>query len=272
MLGKIRRNSKQLLEAKRTSVSAAGSTPSNPPQKPSSRESLTFFHLPAEIRNVIYEDVAREASISLPLTSSKNGKKATPSGKLGIGVGSIPSLLVVSRQARREYLPLLLEFAAVKVLIKDFDFRNLIRMVLSLYNTEQKSLRMNERLTIQLLAEKCNRDSIVALRRWLENRANGLDRLPWNYSVYWKAKHQIIPTSAEVKRFEAYQRRRDVLEQNLEVLAQLDKNIHENLQFELRPVIAAFEDEVRRNPLHRDSGMDMLSTVFRSNSNPMCSA
>ena len=184
------------------------------------------------------------------MTSNKNGKKATPIGRLGFG--PIPSLLIVSRQARSEYLPVLLAFAIVKVLIKDFDFRNLIRMCGSLYTIELKTLRQNDRLAIQLVLEKCNRDSIVSLRRWLDNRASGLDRLPWSYSIFWKPKHQISSKTSEERKMDIFVMRKQLLEQNLEAIAQLHKNVGENLQFELQPVIDAYEMELRRTPVVND--------------------
>lgn len=235
MLNKIRRNSKQLLDSKRNS----GGSRSIPNPRPTTRQrKLAFFDLPAEIRNVIYEDIARQTSITVPLTTKKNGKKAEP----------IPSLLLGSRQTRQEYLPVLLEFASARVVIKEFDFRNLIRLLGSLYPGELKRLRENKHLTIQLVGEKCNRDTIVSLRRWLDNRSNGLDRLPWSYSIYWKSKHEITPGFSEDKKVSTYCRRQEILEQNLEGMALLDKNVSENLKFELRPIIAAFETELHATP------------------------
>lgn len=271
MLHKIRRSSKQLLEPKRNSVSASGGIPQPTSTHRKKHGKLTFFDLPAEIRNVIYEDIARDTVITVPLTTNKNGKKATPVGMV-LGIGPIPSLLVVSRQTRGEYLPLLLELATVKVTIKEFDFRNLIRMLGSLYITNLKALRKNERLRLQLLAEKCNKDSIVSLRRWLDSRATSLDRLPWSYSICWKSKNQIPETCTEDKVMKIQIQRRSVLEQNLEAIAQLHKNVGENLQFELQPIIAAFERELGRTPDPLDMRALNIFGDTIAHSSTMCSA
>ena len=231
MFKKLRRNGKQIVEQRRSSVAAA---PTNSEVKTLSERSLTFFDLPAEIRNVIYEDVARNMRIFVPLSMKKSGKMPL----------AIPSLLLVSRQTRHEYLPLLLEFAAIAIVVKDFDFKNLMRITSSLYRTELKALRNNARLTLQLLIERCSKESIAALRRWLVNRTEGLDRLHWHYSIAWPRHTQIVPTSTQVHRSNTFAWRRRLLNQNLEAMSQLHHNVEETLQFELQPVIAVFEREV----------------------------
>ena len=249
MLSKLRRNSKQLLETRRSNSQTASLAPTLSRQD-SKRSRCTFFDLPAELRIAIYEDVARETSISIPLRFVRKGQK--PPSTTKISRASVPSLLVVSKQSRRDFLPILLAHASVRVTIKDFEFRVLVRMLESLYIVELKALRANTRLHIQLSADKCNRDSIVSLRRWLDNRSSGLDRLPWNYRVCWGSKYAIDTAASAEKASAIKGRRREVLDHNLEAIALLHKNLGEHLQFELAPIIEAFEHERGFAPMRRD--------------------
>jgi hypothetical protein len=234
MFKSIRRNSKQLLESRRKSVPAIV-TETNPPTITPRPRKLTFFDLPAEIRNVIYEHIAEETRILVPLPQS--GKKPT---KLP---PPTPSLLLVSKQIRPEYLPLLLECASITFQVKDFDFRNLMRITSSLYSTELKALRHNSQLRIRLHLDKMRPDSLQALRRWLVNRSEHLDRLNFHYAITWPRHTQIIPTSTQVHKVNIYMQRRAVLSQNLEAMSHLHHNVEEALQFELQPLVRVLEDE-----------------------------
>lgn len=234
MLKKIRRNSKQLLESRRSnSVHTIDPEPAPPTTKSGG---LTFFDLPAEIRNAIYEDVARQAHIRIPLPSKKNSDKQP--------YQPTPSMILVSKRTRQEYTPLMLELATISIVVKDFDFHNLRRIISSLYRTELKAIRLNTHLTIHLRAEKCNKDSLSNLRRWLVNRSEGMDRLPWHYDIAWTKNTQIVPTSTQVHRINTYIQRRTILIHNLEAMSQLHQNLDETLRFELQPVIAAYELEL----------------------------
>ena len=206
MLKNIRRNSKQFLESRRKSVASIPSKPDPSPTISRSR-TLTFFDLPAEIRNAIYEDVAEETRILVPLPSKKQPKLPPPT----------PSLLLVSKQTTQEYLPLLLEHATIAFQVRDLDFHHLTRILGSLYSRELKSLRCNSNLTIRLRLDKVDPSakSLAALRRWLVNRASGLDRLNFGYAITWPKHTQLIPTSTQVHKVNIYMQRRLVLRQNL---------------------------------------------------------
>lgn len=167
MLDKLRRKSRQDGAAARNPIATETSRP--PIRTRTGNEKrTTFFSLPAELRNVIYEEVAKEALIRIPSAKERGNKHLPP----------VPSLLVVSKQTRNEYLPLLLESARIRVVVKDYDFRGVASVCRSLYSSELKALRKNNHLQIELLGDKCTKESLVALRRWLENRGRGLDRLP----------------------------------------------------------------------------------------------
>ncbi len=197
MLKSIRRNSKQFFEPRRKSIVSLITTPevahaAKDEPSPTKQRPLTFFDLPAEIRNEIYELIANETRIFVPAPAFKKSSKALPSAP--------PSLLLVSGQTRREFLPLLLEIAPIRCVIKDLDFSNLTRIISSLYSTELRALRHNPAFTILLQIEKCNRDTIASLRRWLVNRGEGLDRIAFQYGIVYTRHTQIIPTSSQVHR------------------------------------------------------------------------
>lgn len=260
MLKKLRRNSKQVLELRRTSSATPESFKPTPPiQETAKTQILTFFDLPAELRNVVYEYVAAETKLHIVAPMSKSTKKPPP----------LPSLLLVSRQTRQEYVPLLLANASITAVIKDYDFRNLMRVCCSLYSTELKALRSNNNLIVRFLAQKGKPECMPSLRRWLVNRGKGLDRIPWQYGLCWKYPHQLVPTSGPVRRLNTYVEQRKILEQNLEALAQLHKTIEPLLRFELEPVIRAFEREARDLiPDDPEDGnvtseMDMMTMYWR---------
>lgn len=234
MFKNLRRNSKQLFEPRRKSLATVASLSESLPDTTRTR-TLTFFDLPAEIRNAVYENVAREVKIVvLPLSSKKHNKSPPP----------VPSLLLVSGRTRREYMPMLLEFAPIAFLVKDFEFKHLMRIISSFYSTELKALRNNPQLSIRLRVEASTKTSMASLRKWLVSRSDSLDRLPWHYNLTWKKNHQILPTSTQVHKINTYLNRRTLLHQNLEAMAQLHKNVDEALQFELDQIIAVFETEL----------------------------
>jgi hypothetical protein len=210
MLKNIRRNSKQFLESRRKSIASLPSNPAPPPTSPRPR-TLTFFDLPAELRNVIYEHIASETRILVPLPSKKQPKVLPPT----------PSILLVCKQTRQEYLPLLLEHATIAFQVRDLDFHHLIRIMGSLYSSELRALRHNATLTIRLWVDRWDAKSVAALRRWLVNRSAHLDRLSFGYGVAWPKQTQLIPTSTQVHKVNIYMQRRLVLAQNLGVLGEL---------------------------------------------------
>jgi hypothetical protein len=181
---------------------------------------LTFFDLPAEIRNQIYELVASDAILTLPL-QKKETKTPPP----------VPGLLLASHQCRKEYLSLFLSTAPVIVEVKDFEFRHLIRVVGSLYNSEFKALRLNRNLCIHLRTQNCTRENLASLRKWLIKRGDSLDRLPWRYEVVH------TPPSGRI----GYFRLSRELKFYCERMGRMQIGLEDTLQWELQAVIAAFE-------------------------------
>lgn len=182
----------------------------------------TFFDLPAEIRNAIYELLATSTTLSLPF-QGKERSKLPP---------QVSGLLVASRQCRKEYLPLLLSTAPVSVEVRDFEFTNVMRVVSGLYSTELKALRENPQLIIRLRTQNCTRENLLALRRWLVRRADSLDRLPWAYEVAVTdpkgvmARHRLV-----LRELEYYAAR----------LSRLQVRLEDTLQWELQAIVAAFD-------------------------------
>ena len=140
---------------------------------------ITFFDLPGETRNDIYELAAQDLALRL-IPHTPGTQKRRASWKTTIPV---PGLLLASRQVRRESMPILLSTAPVEVRVTNFDFRNLMRAVSSFYRVELKALRSNDNLTIRLTFRNSGkeRDYVADLRRWAVQRADSLDRLPWTY-------------------------------------------------------------------------------------------
>lgn len=266
MFKTIRRNSKQLLESRRRSIASTTQKIKQPSSPTLSR--TNFFDLPAELRNVIYEHIACETSILVPLPST--GKKSTK-----VPQGTCPSLILASKQTRRECIPLLLEHGKIQFQVHSFQFENILRIIRSLYSSELKALRRNGRLTIKLHMEKMNRDTLASLRRWLVDRSTHLDRLNFSYTITWPKHSQIIPTSTQVHKVNIYMQRRAVLSQALEAMSHLWHNVEEALQFELQPIINVLEEEqvkVGRDPglpwRDRDDQALMIFGIPMSSSMP----
>lgn len=207
MLKNLRRNSKQLITSRRKSV-ASIPEPAAPTSPPTGDGKLTFFSLPAELRNDIYTAIARSTRILVPLPSTKpKAKKPPPT--------TTPALLLVSKQVRQEYTPLLLLHASIAFQVKGWDFRHLAALISSLYSSELKALRLNAGLVVRLWQDRLDGEGVDRLRRWLVHRAQGLDRLALEYEVVWGRYTQLIPTSTQVQKVNSFMQRRLLLGQNL---------------------------------------------------------
>lgn len=243
MFRKLRKNSKQIFHSasssKRSTSIAEDAVLPDLSYLRLGEGKLTFLDLPPEIRNVIYEDVASSTRLYVSTASAKKKEKESK-----IPPQTTPTLLLASRQVRIEYLPLLLECASISFGVRNFDFRNLMRVSSSLYSTELKALRNNGRLTIRLLATKPSKDSLTSLRRWAQRRTEDMYTLPLNYALAWPKLTQLVPTSGSVARINTYIQRRGILMQNLEALAGLVKEVPEALQWELQPVVEVFQREL----------------------------
>lgn len=141
------------------------------------RSTVTFFDLPGEIRNQIYELCANNSVLRIVDTN----KKSKSASKEPI---AIPGLLLASTRCRQEYLPILLSTAYIEASIVNFDFKHVMRVIGGLYNTELKALRANTNLVLSLLVpSSSSHQEFTNIRRWASNRADALDRLPWNYQL-----------------------------------------------------------------------------------------
>ena len=231
MLKKLRRGSKILTDGT-TSTPRQDSISFSPPETTATnKEKLTFFDLPAELRNDIYDLVAKDTTLRLPSRLNKARTKEPP---------PIAGLLIASRQCRTEFLPLLYATSTFLVEIKDFGFRNLMRVVSSLYSTELKALRDNPNLVIQLRTQNCTRDNIACLRQWLVARADSLDRLPWNYEVVDDGP---VTDAGRIRLLQE-------LAYYIRIMTRLNEKLEGTVQWELDAIMAAFVK--KSSMLHTD--------------------
>jgi hypothetical protein len=144
------------------------------------RSTITFFDLPGEIRNQIYELSAHNATLRIVENSSSRKPKASRA----VDPTSMPGLLLASKRCRQEYLPILLSTAYIEASITNFDFKNVMRVIAGLFPTELRALRENTNLVLSLLVPSSgSQNEFANIRRWASNRAVALDRLPWNYRL-----------------------------------------------------------------------------------------
>ena len=132
-------------------------------------------------------------------------------------------------------MPLLFSSARVHVNVRDFDFRNLMRVVSSLYSTELKALRENPNLRIKLWTHNCTRENLASLRRWLVRRSGAMDKLPWVYDV------QLMPSLNSMGRIRQMRELQYYIRALMELCTQLD----ESLQWELRAIADAFDQRAQ---------------------------
>lgn len=177
-----------------------------------------FLDLPPELRNVVYDLHVDGVTLTL-----KNTKLAPT-----------PSMLLVCRQVRAEYQPILLTQAKIVANVYNYDFRNISRMSSSLYIGQMKLLRLNERMIIKLHCLRCRGQDLDSLRRWLVQRADSLDRLPWTYEIGWPGAS--IALSAKP----------GMLIGHLEMLLEMKHRMRldERLDWELVPVCHGLEKEL----------------------------
>ncbi|KAF2717004.1 hypothetical protein K431DRAFT_349921 [Polychaeton citri CBS 116435] len=258
VFSKLRRTSEQIISRTKSSSSSIGlrsnSTAStsvannnqigDPGINNTNDESRpSFLDLPPELRNAIYELVAANTSLFVPPTQQQSPSSKSQAQQQYL---PIPSLLLTSNQILREYRPILLSRARITFRTSPtFDFRNLTRLISSLYATELKALRSNPRLSITFLlplsARPLTPQALTSLRRWLENRSQNLDRIPFGYAIKWTTEEVKFKASGTAPTTE---RRVEAVKTYLEGLSRLHWNVDEGLQWELDRVIACFEAEL----------------------------
>jgi hypothetical protein len=145
------------------------------------------MHLPPELRNLVYAEVARGRVAYL--------KKGTLTDN--------SSLLQVNTQVHDEYIPMLIQFAkAIKTDVIDFDFRHIVTFFNRLSAAELSALPSLTRpdgrsVEISLLFSYIlNRSDDYLLRRWL-NRASSTTKngtmLDFQYTLALPAQRAIRP-------------------------------------------------------------------------------
>jgi len=192
-------------------------TTSNDRANSSKPNKTSFYDLPSELRIHIYELVARDTRLSIFSASPKHIKT--------------PPLLLTSRQVRNEYRPVLLSLAPIRAHVGNYNFKPIMRVVGSLYSTELKALRKNNRLTIVLHLKNFDVTSehcMTSLRRWAVKRAEHLDRLPWSYELVQSAASSLPMASAVAQMCR--------LEKSIAAVHLLQKSVHESLAAEIEPV------------------------------------
>lgn len=125
----------------------------------------TFFDLPAEIRNAIYETVA---NCNLELWGASKD-------------GQFPSLLLASRRCREEYMSVLLATARIELKVTDLNFSQLLETLENLDITSRKALSSNPSLRIALRIQRCGSNVFANLRTWCEAQSAMGYVAKWQY-------------------------------------------------------------------------------------------
>lgn len=244
MLRKFRRNSKEPTQdgSCKAGEDTATATLADGTPEESQPRCLTFFDLPAEIRNAIYENLISETTLSLSSNIFAPSKRSrlplkrrkcplTPNNRLN-------GLLLASRQCRQEYLSFLLSTVRVVAEAQDFDFENLIRVSSSLKHDdfEYQALQSNRHLTVLLITRNCSSKDLASLRRWLDYRACCKVDLPWKYE--FPLERLLPPTTMGRVRLLRE------LEYYADMLSMMEVDLEPGQRSELRLIVEAFKIKV----------------------------
>ncbi|KAK0858291.1 ferrochelatase hem15 [Friedmanniomyces endolithicus] len=132
--------------------------PSSPVGPPSA---ASLLGLPPELRNAIYECLARDTTLTLAL-KPRRSKRPHP----------ICGLLLASKQIYGEFRPLLVASARISIPIADFDFGTVIRAVEAISQDDLRALAANRRFYLTLfMAHAPKQTDLEGLAAWLGYRA-----------------------------------------------------------------------------------------------------
>ncbi|TKA72288.1 hypothetical protein B0A55_06190 [Friedmanniomyces simplex] len=147
------------LSANKTTLPTRKDSILPPPGGPPNAAS--FLGLPPELRNAIYECLARETTLNLALTKRRS-KRPHP----------ISGLLLVNKQIHGEFRPLLLASARISIPVADFDFGTVIRALEAIPEDDRRALAANHRFYLTLfMAHAPKQSDLEGLAAWLGYRA-----------------------------------------------------------------------------------------------------
>ncbi|KAK3111986.1 ferrochelatase hem15 [Teratosphaeriaceae sp. CCFEE 6253] len=128
-----------------------------------SPNAASFLGLPPELRNAIYESLALDTMLTLAL-AKRMSKRPRP----------VARLLLVSKQASREFRPLLLAKARLSIPVLGFDFSAVVRAVEGMSQDDLHALAANPRFYLTLSMNHVPKLSqLESLATWIGYRAAG---------------------------------------------------------------------------------------------------
>jgi len=152
MLQKLRIGSKAPQQPQRESIARYSRASPN---------AASFMGLPPELRNAIYESLAKDTTLTLALTKRRS-KRPHP----------ITRLLLVSKQIQREFRPLLLANARISAPVLQFDFLAVIRAIEAMPQDDLRALAANPGFYMTLYMNHAVKPSeLEGLAAWLGFRA-----------------------------------------------------------------------------------------------------
>ena len=145
----------------------------------------SFFGLPSELRNAVYELLAESTSLTL-ITHKRFPKRP-----------NLCEVLLVSRQMHNEYLPVLLAHANITIKIPTgYDFRNLMSWLSGRDLRVRKALAANPRINVIFkVTSVAQYGDIDHLTTWVLFRAKeaGDPRINFNYNANIKPSAMATP-------------------------------------------------------------------------------
>ncbi|KAK5691648.1 ferrochelatase hem15 [Elasticomyces elasticus] len=126
-----------------------------------SNNEASLLGLPAELRNSIYDSLARDTTLTWTLTKRRS-KRPHP----------ICGLLLASKQMSGEYRPLLLASAKISIPVLEFEFGTIIKALEGLSQDDLRALAANKRFYLTLhMAHALKHTELEGLAAWLGYRA-----------------------------------------------------------------------------------------------------
>ncbi|USW49565.1 Putative 2EXR domain-containing protein [Septoria linicola] len=156
--------------------------PAPPRAPPPTKDTTSFFDLPAELRIEIYKLALERVVIHILPTNSKNGTDTPDDNPRRLQMPH--SLTRASRQVRNEVLPLMHASCPIKCAVTDFNFDGLLQWIKRVPPHEETHLKKNKNLQITLNTAEPNVPKIMdSMRKWLHMRADRCRPQPdWKYA------------------------------------------------------------------------------------------
>ncbi|KAF1824518.1 uncharacterized protein K489DRAFT_408885 [Dissoconium aciculare CBS 342.82] len=155
----------------------------------------SLLGLPYDIRQRIFRHLATSTNLTLCPPRVANARQKSSSPRKSTSVEPVP-LLLVNRQLRTEYAPVLLANAAIEIRVLSYDFSNLAAALSNHSEADRTALSRNVNIWIQVIVSHVpTSDDQARLKEWTIERSILAARVAQSSATHWELQRQasIIP-------------------------------------------------------------------------------